>query len=174
MPGKLARCPGLFLAGFMGSGKSTVGLLLAEELGWDFVDLDTIIEQQEGMPIARIFADRGEPAFRQLEHDALREQTRAAERGKPRVVAVGGGAYAQERNRTLLEPMGTVVWLDAPIDVLLARIAHETHRPLAQDPVKFAELYEARRDSYALADFRVDATGKASAVAARILGLPLW
>ena len=174
MPGKLARCPGLFLAGFMGSGKTTVGRILADELGWEFVDLDAIIEAQEHMPITLIFTERGEEVFRQLEHDALREQTRAAERGKPRVVAMGGGAYAEERNRTLLEPMGTVVWLDAPVELLRARIEHEVHRPLARDAAKFAELFQPRRASYALADFHVDAAGDASHVATRVLELPLW
>lgn len=158
----------------MGSGKSTVGRILADELGWEFIDLDAGIEATEAMPISQIFAERGEEAFRQIEHEALREQTRAAERGKPRVVALGGGAYAQERNRTLLEPMGTVVWLDAPLDVLLARVATQNNRPLARDQAKFAELYEARRSAYAMADFRVDAVGEAPAVAARVLELPLW
>jgi shikimate kinase len=174
MPGKLARCPGLFLAGFMGSGKTTVGRILADELGWEFVDLDAIIEAQEHMPISQIFAERGEEAFRRLEHEALREQTRAAERGKPRVVAMGGGAYAQESNRTLLEPMGTVVWLDAPVELLRARIEHEQHRPLARDAARFAELFQARRASYALADFQVDAAAEPATVATRVLELPLW
>jgi shikimate kinase len=174
MPGKLARCPGLFLAGFMGSGKTTVGRLLAIELGWEFIDLDAVIEAAEAMPISQIFAQRGEAAFRQIEHEALREQTRAAERGKPRLVALGGGTYAQERNRILLEPMITVVWLDAPLDVLLARVATQDNRPLARDQAQFAELYQARRSSYAMADFHVDASGEAPAVAARVLELPLW
>ena len=174
MPGKLARSPGLFLAGFMGSGKSTVGRILADELGWTFVDLDQVIEQEQGASITQIFAERGEEAFRQIEHEALREQSRATERGSPRVVAMGGGAYAQERNRTLLEPMGTVVWLDAPVEVLRARVAHETNRPLARDAAKFAELYEARRAQYTMADFRVDAVDEPHAVAARILEMPLW
>src|SRR6185295_10159790 len=91
MPGKLARSPGLFLAGFMGSGKSTVGPMLAEQMGWEFVDLDAAIEQANGVAITEIFATRGEEEFRRIEHEALREQVRAAERGRPRVVALGGG-----------------------------------------------------------------------------------
>jgi shikimate kinase len=174
VPGKLARCPGLFLTGFMGSGKSTVGRLIADELGWEFVDLDAVIEEQQGIPISQVFGEQGEAEFRRLEHEALREQTRAAERGGPRVVALGGGAYAQERNRTLLEPMITVVWLDVPVDTLLARVANETHRPLAKDTVRFASLYEVRQSSYARADFRVDGDAEAATVAARVLELPLW
>jgi len=174
MPGKLARAPGLFLAGFMGSGKSTVGRLLAEEMGWEFVDLDEEIERAQNMTITEIFAQRGEGAFRQIEHEALREQLRAAERGKPRVVALGGGAFAQERNRAMLEATGTVVWLDAPLEVLLKRVEHEIHRPLARDPKRFAELYEARRVAYAEADFRVEADDDPRVIVNRILELPLW
>jgi len=174
MPGKLARAPGLFLAGFMGSGKTTVGRLLADEFGWQFVDLDEVIEKAEGAPIGDIFAKHGEPEFRRIEHEALRAEIRAAERGQPRVVALGGGAFAEARNRNMLLTMGTVIWLDAPIDVLLARVENETHRPLARDKKRFMELYEARREFYAEADFRVDAAMEPRAVADHILELPLW
>ena len=174
MPGKLARAPGLFLTGFMGSGKSTVGRLLADEMGWQFIDLDELIEREQGAAISEIFSSRGEDEFRRIEHEALRLQLRAAERSQPRVVALGGGAFAEERNRLLLAPMGTVVWLDAPLELLLARVARENHRPLAHDPVKFAELYQSRRPSYAEADFRVDAGAEPRVIVDRILELPLW
>lgn len=174
MPGKLARSPGLFLAGFMGCGKSTVGPMLAEQMGWEFVDLDNAIEKAQGTAITEIFETRGEEEFRRIEHEALREQVRAAERGRPRVVALGGGAFAQERNRMLLQGTGTVVWLNAPADLLLSRIEHETHRPLARDRDRFAELYEARLLAYAEADFQVDATPAPRVIVDRILELPLW
>jgi shikimate kinase len=174
MTGKLTRAPGLFLAGFMGSGKSTVGRLIAEQFGWDFIDLDTVIEQEEGRPISELFATLGEDIFRRIEHDALKREVRAAERGHPRVVAMGGGAFVQQDNRELLLDTCTVVWLDAPAPVLLERIRHETHRPLARDHQRFLELYEERRPAYELADFQVDAEGEAQAVAERVLELPLW
>jgi shikimate kinase len=174
MPEGLARIPGLFLAGFMGSGKSTVGRLVADEMGWAFVDLDEAIEQAHGATIADIFANKGEAEFRRMESEALRDQVRLAERGRPRIVAMGGGAYASEANRKMLAELATVVWLDAPEELLFARVAHETHRPLARDRAKFLELYEARQAAYAEADFRVDASAEPAEVARRIQELPLW
>src|SRR4051794_16672137 len=90
---KLKRTPGIYLVGFMGSGKSTVGRALAEELGWRFVDLDQEIEQSQGMSVSEIFEQRGEPAFREIETAALRQQVKAIECGRPHVVALGGGAF---------------------------------------------------------------------------------
>jgi len=78
---KLKRTPGIYLAGFMGSGKTEVGRLLADELGWNFVDLDADIEAAQGMPITEIFDTRGEPEFRQMERAALQERVREVERG---------------------------------------------------------------------------------------------
>jgi shikimate kinase len=173
MPDGLALMPGLFLTGFMGSGKSTVGRLVADDLGWQFVDLDEEIERIEGMTIARIFDERGEAEFRRLETEALRVQVRAAERGQPRVVSLGGGAFAQEANRALLAG-ATIVWLDAPEPVLYERVAHQDHRPLARDRARFAALYAARQEAYAKASFRVGAVGEAPEVARRVLELPLW
>src|SRR3984885_5965473 len=89
----LKRTPGIFLVGFMGSGKSTVGRALADELGWGFADLDEEIEKREGMPIVRIFDTRGEAEFRRAETAALRERVRAVERGRPCVIALGGGTF---------------------------------------------------------------------------------
>src|SRR6185295_16056948 len=93
---KLKRTPGIFLVGFMGSGKSTVGRVLAEELGWGFADLDEDIEKREGMAIAEIFDSRGEAEFRKAETAALRERVRMVEGGRPWVIALGGGAFLNE------------------------------------------------------------------------------
>jgi shikimate kinase len=174
MPEGLARIPGVFLAGFMGSGKSTVGRMLADEMGWVFVDLDEAIEKKEGVPITQIFDERGEAEFRRLESEALLAQIKAAERGHPRVVAMGGGTFAQQANREMLAGLAVVIWLDAPEELLYARVLHESHRPLARDRAKFLALYEERQASYSQADFRVDASGDAAEVVQRIQELPLW
>lgn len=158
---KLKRTPGLYLVGFMASGKSTVGRHLAHRMGWSFFDLDVEIEAAEKTPIAEIFAGRGEAEFRRIEGEMLRDHVRWIERGRPAVLALGGGAFTIEPNRALLADHGISVWLDCPFDVVRRRIAeqHQHHgpvRPLAQDPEKFAALYDARRVHYQLADARVE------------------
>src|SRR5579862_9900078 len=90
---KLKRTPGIYLVGFMGSGKSTVGRALADELGWSFFDLDDEIERREGATISELFDTRGEASFRQAESAALRERVVQVERGRPQVVSLGGGAF---------------------------------------------------------------------------------
>src|SRR5271169_3176128 len=91
------------LAGFMGCGKTTVGRLLAQQLGWRFVDLDERIENQAGLPIAGIFDRLGEPAFRKLEHAELtRALGEAVEATVPAVLALGGGTFAQPENLDML------------------------------------------------------------------------
>ena len=93
---RLKQAPVIWLAGFMGSGKSTAGKLLAKKLGWSFVDLDAEIERTAGKRIAEIFAEQGEDAFRDLEHQQLLSQVRISRQGGACVVALGGGAYAAQ------------------------------------------------------------------------------
>src|SRR5947208_12284164 len=100
---KLKRTPGLYLAGFMGTGKSTVGQLLADKLGWDFVDLDAEIEAREQTTVGQIFEMRGEAEFRRIETDMIRFWVRAIERGCPTVIALGGGAFVQPGNFDMME-----------------------------------------------------------------------
>ena len=88
---KLKRTPGIYLVGFMGCGKSTIGRALADEIGWRFLDLDEEIEKAEKCSISEIFEQRGEPAFRLLETTELRKRVRNIECGQPFVVALGGG-----------------------------------------------------------------------------------
>jgi shikimate kinase len=172
---KLVRTPGIYLAGFMGCGKSTVGRLLAHELGWNFVDLDEEIEAAAGCSITAIFENRGEPAFRSMEHAAIERQVREVQCGRARVVALGGGAFAQPDNLPVLASGGIVVWLDAPFEVIERRVAGYSHRPLAKDREAFRALYDARRQAYSKADFRVEIAGDDPAVTvAKILDLPLW
>ncbi len=150
----------VFLVGFMGSGKTTVGKLLAERLGWTFADLDDDIESAAGMTIPEIFATCGESWFRDIEHQALRARAQAVRDGERLVVALGGGAFVPERNVEMLRESGTTVWLDAPLEVLRARVEPASHRPLAKDPAKFAELYEQRREAYGRARHRIDGGGE--------------
>jgi len=152
---KLKVTPGIYLVGFMGSGKSTVGRLLAHQLGWSFFDTDDEIEAAEKVSIAEIFDSRGEAEFRRIESEILRQHAHWIERGRAAVLALGGGAFAELENRRLLGDHGVTVWLDCPWDTVVRRVASATHRPLARDPQKFAALYEARRDCYALADIHV-------------------
>lgn len=172
---KLKRTPGLYLVGFMGSGKSTVGRTLAKHLGWRFADLDEDIEAREQMPIGQIFDERGEEEFRRVEHEALKRRISDIARGVPWVLAVGGGCFAQPKNLELMTNHGLSLWLDAPLDIIRARVAHSTHRPLARDPEKFEELYHARRASYEKADYRIEVGVNGSPGAVDdILQLPIF
>lgn len=145
----------IYLVGFMGSGKSTIGRLLAERLGLPFADLDDDIEAAEGRTIAEVFAQDGEGRFRDAEHAALAARVRT---GEAVVLALGGGAYTFARNRDLLRGAGTSVWLDCPFERALQRVAGFAHRPLAKDPAQFRALFEKRLADYALADVRVPVT----------------
>jgi shikimate kinase len=171
---KLKQTPGIYLVGFMGSGKSTVGRALAHRLGWSFFDIDAEIERAEQKTISEIFASAGEPAFRRLESEMIRQHVRFVERGKPAVIALGGGAFTDAANREALEENGVTVWLDCPFEIIQRRVAKETHRPLARDPKAFAELFVTRLETYRLADVRVpiDCDDPADAVE-RILAHPL-
>jgi shikimate kinase len=171
---KLKRTPGIYITGFMGSGKTTVGRLVAEKLGWDFVDLDTDIEKREGTTVANIFATRGEPEFRRLETDAIKRWLRKIECGMPTVIALGGGAFVQPVNYEILGNNGISVWLDCSLEVAEARIVGVADRPLAQDREAFRRLYHERKALYGRADFRVDGNLNSDEAAGAIVGLPLW
>lgn len=155
----------------MGSGKSTVGTRLAQQLGWRFVDLDERIETASGISIPEFFERHGEPAFRQLEAEQLRAALgRAVEFRESTVIALGGGTYAQSGAAEFLRNAGVpVIWLDTPVETLLARCMTMTGRPLFRDEVSFRALYAQRLASYQMADYRVDSSGEAAAVVAEIL-----
>ncbi|HEX5430933.1 MAG TPA: shikimate kinase [Bryobacteraceae bacterium] len=172
---KLKRTPGIYLAGFMGSGKSTIGLALAEELGWSFLDLDAEIERREGAAISEIFDTRGEADFRRVESETLCCCVRSVQSGKPQVVSLGGGAFLTEVNYDLVSNNGVSVWLDCPLPMIEKRIAAHTHRPLARDPEKLRQLFEERRSGYQRADYRIEiVSDDAGEAVARILALPLF
>jgi shikimate kinase len=172
---KLKRTPGIYLVGFMGSGKSTIGLLLADRIGWHFVDLDAEIEATEQMSILEIFETRGEAEFRRIEREKMRALVRAIESGRPTVLALGGGAIVQPENYALVENNGITIWLDCPFETVRRRVEPASHRPLARDPASFAQLYETRRESYARADYRIPIESDDPAVAVEAaLRLPLF
>ena len=148
----------VFIVGFMGSGKTTAGRELARRKGWEFVDLDQVIEQTSGRTIAAIFREPGEAAFREMESSALRELL-ASDPNKPRIVALGGGAFAQPGNVSRITQAGAqVIALDAPVAELLHRCRQQSgiERPLLKDEGQFRALYRQRRDLYKAADFTVN------------------
>jgi shikimate kinase len=155
---KLVRTPCIYLLGFMGSGKSTVGRLLADRLGWDFFDLDDDIEQAAGKTISEIFEQEGEAHFREVEREALNRRIRMVQASHAMVLALGGGACIGESCMERLSNNGVTVFIDCEFDTLAERVAQFDHRPLAKNPEHFRKLYEQRRPSYMLADHRVDST----------------
>lgn len=171
---KLKRTPGLYLVGFMACGKTTVGRMVADELGWSFVDIDEEIEAEQKMRISQIFRERGEPEFRRIESEILDRRVRTVRRGRPTVVALGGGAFAQKHNYELLEENGVTVWLECPFAVLRQRCGIDPTRPLSRDPKAMEQLFDLRREAYARADFKVDATPDAAAVCRAVLKLPIF
>jgi shikimate kinase len=126
------RCENIVLIGFMGCGKSTVGRELQHKLGYPLVDMDQVIEQRAGKPITAIFEQDGEEAFREMETVLLRELAGAS--GPRRIISTGGGVIGSAENRALLRGLGYVVWLDAPLPVILERTAKSRGRPLLRGP----------------------------------------
>lgn len=157
------RC--VVLIGFMGAGKTTVGLALAEKLRWNFLDLDDVIEQRERKSVAEIFALFGELAFRSMESEALAALLQDRQAGSDLVLALGGGAFVQKQNRDALVSAGAItILLEAPVEELRRRCQAESKaRPLAKHDARFNELFAARRADYALARFTVQTLGKSVA-----------
>ncbi len=148
----------MFLVGFMASGKSTIGPELAGRLGWKFVDLDSGIELRERKSIPEIFREKGEAGFRRAETAALEEFTSGLKQNS--VVALGGGAFAQERNRELLRDW-TTVFLNAPVEELWRRSQEDgIERPLRTDRTQFERLYAQRLPFYQRATITLETKGK--------------
>jgi shikimate kinase len=150
----------LYLVGMMGSGKSTAGRHLAEQLGYRFLDADSSIEQVAGRSIPELFASEGEAGFRDLEAAVLNQIAS----WHSLVVATGGGVVTRPENWGQMQ-QGVVIWLDAPDALLLQRLsADPTPRPLMQseDPAqRLAELMGQRRPLYAQADLHIVQDGRA-------------
>ena len=139
----------LFLTGFMGCGKSTLGKLAANQLALPFRDLDHEIERRTGQTIRTIFEQHGEPVFRDHEHHILCELLNESA-GQLCLIALGGGTFAQSRNRPHI-PATRLVFLDVPLHVLEQRLADCAHRPLATDVMRIRQLYAERLPHYSQA-----------------------
>jgi shikimate kinase len=147
----------IYLVGFMGSGKSTVGKILAEKLNMNFIDIDKLIEEKEGRKIKDIFEQKGESYFRELE----RKQIEAIVNQKGLVVSTGGGLGANLDNMNLMKKNGDVVWLDVSLNTVLDRLKNDQDRPLLKQPTeKIKQLFEERKNVYRLANIRINADKK--------------
>ncbi|MEM7714178.1 MAG: shikimate kinase [Cyanobacteria bacterium P01_A01_bin.68] len=143
----------LYLVGMMGAGKTTVGRLLASELGYGFVDTDEVITASAKKSINNIFAEEGEAEFRQLESDVLSQVSAYTKLA----VATGGGIILKRENWSYLHH-GLIVWLDATPELLYNRLKEDTTRPLLQDSnplLKITNILKERESLYSLADLRI-------------------
>lgn len=144
------------LVGMMGAGKSSIGRRLATHMQVAFFDADTEIESAAGRPIPEIFAAYGEAAFRDCERKVI---ARLLDEKPPHVLATGGGAFMAAETRARLQEKSVTVWLNAPLDVLFARVKRKSDRPLLQTPnprETLARLLEERTPTYALADIAIE------------------
>jgi shikimate kinase len=152
----------IFLVGFMASGKTTVGKLVASRIGWAFADIDDLVTRAAGLSVAEIFAAEGEEGFRRRESDAIRD---AATRNRS-VIATGGGAFCREENLSLMLSAGRVVALDVSAEEAVARAGGHSGRPLLDgqaDPLGTARtLLSARVPFYSRAHLCVETEGRTS------------
>jgi len=149
----------IVLIGFMGTGKTEVGRILSQRLGYDLLDADSIIEQEQGISITEIFQRHGEPYFRDVEADVIR---RLSEKDRV-IISTGGGVVLRQENMENLRKKGILVCLTASPETILKRTGNDSSRPLLQveDPLKkIKELLEFRRPYYERADLMIDTDGK--------------
>jgi shikimate kinase len=148
------RTDKVYLVGFMTAGKTTVARALGARLRWEVFDLDEEVERRAHRTVAEIFAAQGEPAFRELEREALQRLLPV----RHAVVATGGGTFADPLNRAAILADGCSIWLDATFNEIVARLPSDGRRPLASSRAQMEELYHTRRDSYQFAHVRIDTT----------------
>lgn len=145
----------IYLVGFMAAGKTTIARAVAARLGWRADDIDELIEARERRTVADIFARSGEQYFRTVEREILRLVLPI----RHSVVATGGGTFMDPDNRAAINLDGLSIWLDVPLDELIARIPADGRRPLAADRPQLERLYAVRQAAYAHAHIRLDARG---------------
>ena len=141
----------VYLIGFMGAGKTTVGQVLAGKLGWKFIDLDSAIEQGEQRSVADIFRRNGEPHFRNLERKYLRRLSSE----KRTIIALGGGTFIDHQNRDLAEKTGLTVWLKVSFAKAAGRVKIDGTRPKFGNAEQARQLYESREPHYAVAKIHI-------------------
>ncbi|HEY2800661.1 MAG TPA: shikimate kinase [Chthoniobacterales bacterium] len=150
----------IVLIGFMGSGKSSVGRLLARQLGWPRWDTDEMVAAELGRSIPQIFAEWGEARFREAESEVLRK----LDAKESAIIVTGGGIVLRPKNVARLRELGTVVWLRADLETLRERLSRRKNRPLLQTPdpaATIAKLLEEREKYYEeAADFAVETDGR--------------
>lgn len=150
------------LVGMMGVGKTTIGSRLAKKLGYYFIDSDQEIEDIEAISINEIFATKGEAYFRELERNFIIDNL---QRDEKIVFSLGGGAFINEKTRSVIKSKATSIWLKASIDEIYTRLSKKKNRPLinqAQDKKNIiTDLLKTRESIYQLADFSIDTSGKA-------------
>ena len=136
----------IYLCGFMGCGKSTLGRFAARKLGYPIVDTDYIITKKAGCSINEIFSEKGEEYFRKLETKVIRSLSYQ----KPRVVSLGGGSVLKDKNVKYMKRSGLIVFLDTPFEVVYERVRRNNRRPIARrlDKEGLRELFEERRKRY--------------------------
>ncbi len=153
----------IYLTGFMTSGKSTIGPILANVLGWHFYDLDKVLEKKENMSVVEIFEKKGEEYFRRMERETLAELSQ----NDNIVIALGGGTISNEANLQLIKSSGLLVYLKVSPDVLYKRLKNKIDRPLFKDLVlgekseeefvgRIKELLEKREGKYMQADLEIN------------------
>ncbi|ERN53052.1 shikimate kinase [Alkalihalophilus marmarensis] len=147
----------IYLTGFMGSGKTTVGQALGKTLGFQVIDTDQWIEEDQQKKIKEIFNEGGEKLFRSLETEALRELSQ-----KKAVITTGGGIILKEENRKIMKESGTVIFLDCAIEEVIRRTSNDDSRPLLKEKSKgdIQSMYEDRLPLYKEADIHLDTTGR--------------
>ena len=147
----------LILIGFMGTGKTSTGEVLAEKINASFVDLDLLIEEEAGMTIPDIFSREGEAGFRDRETQALS----AVLSNKGQVIATGGGAVLSNKNRRMMQNNGFIILLEASVKVIIQRV-ESSDRPLLQVPdpeSRIRQLLQERKEAYSCAHYRVETSG---------------
>jgi len=152
----------VYLAGFMGAGKSTVGPILANTLGWNYFDLDKVIEEKLGKKIKTVFEENGEPFFRQVESEVLKELSNS----NNVIISLGGGTIVNPNNLNIIKSTGKIIYLKASIDSIYKRVAFKRDRPnLIIDGEEFSKerliqkinnLYNAREKYYNQADITIN------------------
>jgi len=164
----------IVLIGMMGSGKSTVGKLLAEQLGYTFIDLDDEIEKIENKKISQIFNDNGEQYFRKLEKEKIKEFVNT----ENTVISLGGGTFEDNDTQKILKNLSTIIYLKASPIVIFERIKKEIHRPLLHknfsvETIEF--ILEKRKKNYEKAHYKIVTDRKTpQEIAKEILGVIKW